>query len=89
MTNGKNEVLMAVRSGKAIRFNEEKVRPMGRAAAGVIGIDCDSDNDEVIGMICVDKSDDETQSILVVSEKDTASALTLMNTGLPTGELKE
>lgn len=67
MTDGKKEVLMAVKSGKAIRFNEEKVRPMGRNAAGVIGIDC-AENDEVVGMICVDK-DDKEQSILVVSEK--------------------
>ncbi|MBK9732959.1 MAG: DNA gyrase subunit A [Chitinophagaceae bacterium] len=67
MTDGKKEVLMAVKSGKAIRFNEEKVRPMGRTAAGVKGIDC-SAKDEVVGMICVDKSDD-SQTILVVSEK--------------------
>ena len=67
MTDGKKEVIMAVKSGKAIRFNEEKVRPMGRTAAGVIGIDC-ADTDEVVGMICVDKHDD-SQTILVVAEK--------------------
>lgn len=68
MTNGKNEVLIAVKSGKAIRFNEEKVRAMGRSAAGVHGIDVDEKKDEVIGMVCVDKKDKE-QTILVVSEK--------------------
>jgi DNA gyrase subunit A len=68
MTNGRNEVLIAVKTGKAIRFNEEKVRAMGRSAAGVFGIDVDEKNDEVIGMVCVDKADKE-QSILVVSEK--------------------
>ncbi|MBA2423401.1 MAG: DNA gyrase subunit A [Chitinophagales bacterium] len=68
MTNGKNEVLMAVKSGYAIRFNEAKVRPMGRGASGVIGIKFKKKDDEVVGMVCVDKSD-TTQSILVVSEK--------------------
>lgn len=68
MTNGKNEVLIAVKSGKAIRFNEEKVRAMGRTAAGVHGIEVDEKKDEVIGMVCVDKKD-KAQTILVVSEK--------------------
>lgn len=66
MTTGKCEILIAVSSGKAIRFNEEKVRPMGRTASGVIGIDCE--DGEVIGMVCVDK-DNQDQTILVVSEK--------------------
>ncbi|MBA3647870.1 MAG: DNA gyrase subunit A [Chitinophagales bacterium] len=68
MTNGKCEVLMAVRNGFAIRFNEEKVRPMGRAAAGVIGIKFKKKDDVVVGMVCVDKKD-TTKTILVVSEK--------------------
>lgn len=66
LTNGKSEILIAVRSGKAIRFNEQKVRPMGRTAAGVTGIRFAEPGDEVIGMICVD---DPSKSILVVSEK--------------------
>jgi DNA gyrase subunit A len=66
LTNGKNEVLIGLRSGKAIRFNEEHVRPMGRNAAGVKGITLASPQDEVIGMVCVE---DATSSILVVSEK--------------------
>jgi len=66
LTDGGNEILMALRSGKAIRFNEEKVRSMGRNAAGVRGIRLGGPKDEVIGMICV-KGNEET--ILVVAEK--------------------
>ena len=66
LTNGKNEVLIGLRSGKAIRFNEAHVRPMGRNAAGVKGISLASSKDEVIGMVCVE---DTQSSILVVSEK--------------------
>jgi len=66
MTNGTSEVLMALRSGRAIRFNESTVRPMGRTATGVRGITLGGKNDEVIGMICVNSTED---SILVVSEK--------------------
>jgi DNA gyrase subunit A len=66
LTNGSNEILLAVRSGKAIRFNESKVRPMGRNASGVRGIKTGIGfTDEVIGMVCI--QDPET-SILVVSE---------------------
>lgn len=65
LTNGHNEVIMALHSGRAIRFNEEKVRPMGRNAAGVRGITLNSPKDDVIGMIC---TDDPTQEVLVVSE---------------------
>jgi len=65
LTNGTNEILIAVRSGKAIRFNETKVRPMGRTASGVTGIRFSNPGDEVIGMICID---DLEKSILVVSE---------------------
>lgn len=66
LTNGNNEILMATRSGRAIRFNESHVRCIGRKGLGVRGISLDSDADEVVGMVCVkDKSDD----ILVVSEK--------------------
>jgi DNA gyrase subunit A len=66
LTNGKNEIIIAVRSGKAIRFNEKTVRPMGRTASGVTGIRFAEKNDEVIGMICID---DPLKSVLVVSEK--------------------
>jgi DNA gyrase subunit A len=65
LTNGKNEVLMALRSGRAIRFNESKVRPMGRNAAGVRGITLSGPQDEVVGMICVENGDFD---VLVVSE---------------------
>jgi len=66
MTNGTSEILMALRSGRAIRFNESTVRPMGRNATGVRGITLGGKNDEVIGMICVNSPE---ESILVVSEK--------------------
>ncbi|MDY0344156.1 MAG: DNA gyrase subunit A [Lentimicrobium sp.] len=65
LTNGKSEVLLALRSGRAIRFNESTVRPMGRMASGVKGITLANKKDEVIGMIC--PPDDEA-NILVVSE---------------------
>ncbi len=68
LTDGKSEVLIAKRSGKAIRFPEAKVRPMGRTASGVRGVTLESDKDEVIGMVCVNPEDKET-TILVVSEK--------------------
>lgn len=66
MTTGKHDILMAVKSGKAIRFPESKIRPMGRTAMGVKGITI-SGKDEVIGMICV--LPEEEKEILVVSEK--------------------
>jgi len=65
LTDGKNEVLMALRSGRAIRFNESKVRPMGRNAAGVRGMTLGGKKDEVVGMICLENED---YDILVVSE---------------------
>lgn len=68
MTDGNSEIIMAIKSGRAIRFPEEKVRPTGRGAIGVGGIEVDEENDEVIGMICV-KKDDAEKSVLVVSEK--------------------
>ena len=66
LTSGSSEIVMALKSGRAIRFNESTVRPMGRTATGVRGISLDSDNDEVVGMIAID--DPET-TVLVVSEK--------------------
>lgn len=65
LTTGNSEVLLAVRSGRAIRFHESKVRAMGRSATGVRGIELDDDHDEVIGMVCVD---DLERSVLVLSE---------------------
>jgi len=66
LTSGTSEIVMALRSGRAIRFNESTVRPMGRTATGVRGISLENDNDEVVGMISID--DPET-TVLVVSEK--------------------
>ncbi|MFZ6051506.1 DNA gyrase subunit A [Halocola ammonii] len=66
LTNGDNEILLGLKSGKAIRFHESKVRAVGRTAQGVKGVTLAHDKDEVIGMICVE--DPET-SVLVVSEK--------------------
>lgn len=66
LTNGTNEIILANRSGRAIRFNESKVRPMGRNAAGVRGITLASEKDEVIGLICLENDE---YTILVVSEK--------------------
>ncbi len=68
LTDGKHEIMMAVKSGRAIRFPEEKVRPTGRGAIGVSGISVDTGNDEVIGMICV-HSDDQEHTVLVLSAK--------------------
>src|SRR5690554_5452143 len=65
LTTGDSQVMLAVRSGKAIRFEEEKTRPMGRNASGVRGITLGSEDDEVIGMIAVNDSESD---ILVVSE---------------------
>jgi DNA gyrase subunit A len=69
LTNGNNEIILAVQSGKAIRFNEKDVRPMGRAAAGVRGIQVDDEGgDMVVGMVCIDPTGTDA-TILVVSEK--------------------
>ncbi|MFT6746006.1 MAG: DNA gyrase subunit A [Glaciecola sp.] len=66
LTNGSNEILMAIKSGRCIRFNESKVRPMGRNATGVKGITLPNDKDEVIGMICIE--DPAKETVLVVSK---------------------
>ena len=68
LTSGTSEIMMAVKSGRAIRFPEDRVRPTGRGAIGVAGIEVENENDEVVGMICVDK-DDASRTVLVVSEK--------------------
>jgi DNA gyrase subunit A len=66
LTNGDSEIMMAVKSGKAIRFSENKVRAIGRTAAGVKGITLGNEEDEVVGMICVSNVDED---VLVISEK--------------------
>ncbi|RMG76631.1 MAG: DNA gyrase subunit A [Bacteroidetes bacterium] len=68
LTNGKNEIILASRNGYAIRFPEEKVRPMGRSAAGVRGMTLSDENDRVVGMVCIDP-EDKDYTILVISEK--------------------
>ncbi len=65
MTNGSHHIMMAVRSGKAVRFEDSSVRPIGRTASGVRGITLGHDLDEVVGMVCVEN---ENEDILVVSE---------------------
>ena len=68
LTDGTSEILLAKKSGKAIRFNESTVRSMGRTASGVRGVRLENEKDEVIGMVCVPDNNEET-SIMVVSEK--------------------
>jgi DNA gyrase subunit A len=67
LTDGNCEIMLAVKSGRAIRFPEEKVRPTGRGAIGVAGIEVDDATDEVVGMICINR-EDKTKTVLVVSE---------------------
>ncbi len=66
LTNGESEIMIAVRSGKAIRFNEQIVRAIGRTASGVRGITLGNEKDEVIGMVCVNNENNE--DVLVISE---------------------
>jgi DNA gyrase subunit A len=66
LTDGENEIIMALRSGKAIRFNEKTVRAVGRTAQGVKGVTLATPKDEVIGMVCIS---DQESDILVISEK--------------------
>ncbi len=66
LTNGSNHIIIAKSEGKAVHFNESDVRPMGRTAAGVRGVRLESDQDSVIGMVCISRED---ANLLVVSEK--------------------
>ena len=66
LTNGTNELLLANRNGRAVRFNEDQVRTMGRVSTGVIGMRLDDGDDEVVGMVCV--NDPQQETIMVVSE---------------------
>ncbi len=68
LTTGDSHVFLATRSGNAIHFEESKVRPMGRTAAGVRGVSLADDDDNVVGMICIDATDQEI-SVLVISEQ--------------------
>ena len=68
LTDGNCEIMMAIKSGRAIRFPESKVRSTGRGGIGVRGIEVDNSKDEVVGMVCV-KKEDTSRTILVVSEK--------------------
>jgi DNA gyrase subunit A len=66
LTNGSNEIILANRNGRAVRFNEDQIRPMGRVSTGVIGMRLDEGDDELVGMVCV--NDPQTETIMVVSE---------------------
>ena len=66
LTNGNSEIMLALHSGKCVRFNESNVRPVGRSASGVRGITLADDNDYVVGMVCMDEAGG---NVLVVSEK--------------------
>ena len=66
LTNGKNELILANRNGRAVRFDESEIRPMGRVSTGNIGMLLDGGDDEVVGMVCV--NDPQTETIMVVSE---------------------
>ena len=66
LTNGTNDIIIAKSEGKAVRFKESDVRPMGRTATGVRGVTLESDSDKVIGMVCISRED---ANLLVVSEK--------------------
>jgi DNA gyrase subunit A len=68
LTNGESQIILAVKSGKLVRFEETKTRPMGRTASGVRGISLKDDNDEVIGMVTVDKDAVNDSQVLVVTE---------------------
>lgn len=69
LTDGNSDILVAVKSGRAIRFPENKVRPTGRGAIGVSAIEVDDASDEVVGMICVNAGADASTNVLVVSEQ--------------------
>jgi DNA gyrase subunit A len=68
LTNGDSQIILAVKSGKLVRFEETKTRPMGRTASGVRGITLKDDTDEVIGMVTIDKDNINDSQILVVTE---------------------
>ncbi len=67
MTNGDSEIILANRNGRAIRFDERRVREMGRMSTGVRGMTLDDENDEIVGMICMERDTEKT--VMVLSEK--------------------
>lgn len=80
LTTGNSQVLIASKSGKLVRFEEEKTRPMGRTASGVRGITlADDEDDEVIGMVSIDKNDVNDSQILVVTENGYGKRTKLMD----------
>ena len=83
LTTGNSQVLLAVKSGKLVRFEEEKTRPMGRTASGVRGITLANDKDEVIGMVSIDKDDVSESQILVVTENGYGKRTKLEEDGEP------
>jgi len=83
LTTGNSQVLIAVKSGKLVRFEEEKTRPMGRTASGVRGITLADDKDEVIGMVSIDEKDINDSQILVVTENGYGKRTKLEEDGEP------
>jgi DNA gyrase subunit A len=83
LTNGKSQVLIAVKSGKLVRFEEAKTRPMGRTASGVRGITLRDDQDEVIGMVSVDENNINETQLLVVTENGYGKRTKLEDEGEP------
>lgn len=83
LTNGTSHVLIAVKSGKLVRFEEEKTRPMGRGASGVRGITLASEQDEVVGMVTVNQEDINESQILVVTENGYGKRTKLEEDGEP------
>src|SRR6185437_10571781 len=86
ITDGNSYIMMAVKSGRAICFEDDKVRSTGRGAIGVFGIELDNNNDEVVGMICVPKENNSKQ-ILVVSEKGLGKRTTFLEKDETTNEI--
>lgn len=87
LTDGNSYIMLAVKSGRAICFEESKVRTTGRGAIGVFGIELDEKNDEVIGMLCVSQ-DNSTKHILVVSEKGLGKRTPFLDKNDETGEME-
>ncbi|WP_320814702.1 DNA gyrase subunit A [Flavobacterium sp.] len=83
LTTGNSHVLLAVKSGKLVRFEESKTRPMGRTASGVRGITLANDKDEVIGMVAIDEKDINDSQILVVTENGYGKRTKLEEDGEP------
>lgn len=83
LTNGSSHVLIAVKSGKLVRFEEAKTRPMGRGASGVRGITLADDHDEVVGMVTVNQEDINESQILVVTENGFGKRTKLEEEGEP------